>query len=207
MAEQTEPTPPTTPEPTAPTPPAEPEPAPTPEPTPAPAPPQPEPEPTPPEPAQPEPAQPETPPATPAAREEPLRAPGMAALQSEREARRTSDRIAVEAQRRANLAMALGERGVVGGKMKAALRLVDVRYDSHHQPVELDKALETAQAAYDTQFVAAEPQPTYGRAGNGHMPNVHQGARRPAAPDEEAQFAASMRGLFPHIHPSTTAAE
>ena len=131
---------------------------------------------------------------------------------SEREARQAAEKSARDwearstqvvaqaqaVQRQANLTVALVEKGLTGGKARAAVRLLDgIEYDANELPTNLDARIEAASAAYDTDLFAATATPT---PTNGH-PNVHPGARTTPGPDEEAQLAAYMAANFPQLTP------
>lgn len=72
--------------------------------------------------------------------------------------------------RQANLITALADKGLAGGKAKAAARLLDgVEYDDEDEPTNLDVALDAAKASYgEDMFAAGEPtKPKPGGTANG----------------------------------------
>jgi hypothetical protein len=60
---------------------------------------------------------------------------------------------------KANLLNVLADKGLTGGKARAAARLLDdVEYDDDGEPTNLDAALDAAKAAFgETQFTPADP--------------------------------------------------
>lgn len=97
--------------------------------------------------------------------------------------------------RKANLLVALAEKGLTGQTAKAAIRLLDdVEYDADDEPKNLDEALTSAKESYGEAMFAAGAKPAT---------DTHQGKRRDADPDEDEQFAAYMRQNFPETQPSS----
>lgn len=77
---------------------------------------------------------------------------------------------ATEKLRQANLITALADKGLTGGKAKAAARLLDsVEYDDADEPTNLDAALDAGKAVYGEEMFAAgePPKPKPGGSTNG----------------------------------------
>jgi hypothetical protein len=119
-------------------------------------------------------------------------------LQREAEEGRELAAKAIATIRRANLLTALAEEGVVGSKAKAAVKLIDgVEYDDEDEPTNLADCIAAATAEYGDLFSAEA-------AVSAERPDLHAGARRDAAPDEDEAFAAYMQQHFPQSAGSTT---
>jgi hypothetical protein len=107
-----------------------------------------------------------------------------------------------EKLRRANLITALADKGLVGGKARAAARLLTVEYDDGDEPKELDKAIEAAKAEYGEELFAGATPAGSGDQPGGDQPNgdqpqtpdLHQGARAPQTEQEEAAAIQALTG-------------
>lgn len=106
--------------------------------------------------------------------------------------------------RRANLLVALTEKGITGQSAKAAVRLLDaVAYDADDEPVNLDDRLEAAKAQFGSALFAtpAAPEPVETSAA---LPETHAGVRTPAQPNEDELMAGYIATHFPHVGEDTT---
>jgi len=109
---------------------------------------------------------------------------------------------ATQKLREANLLTALAESGLTGPKAKAAVRLLDsIEYDDGDEPTNLPERIEAAKATFGAElFQGATPPPAAnGKPASPARPDVHQGPRRDAEPDEDEQFAAYMKQHFPQV--------
>lgn len=106
---------------------------------------------------------------------------------------------ATEKMRQANLALSLGEVGLVGQQARAVVRLLDgVEFDAADQPVNLTERLEAAKASYGDTIFSTEPPPA-----REEDPDLHHGARREAGDDRTTQnVAAFERQFFPELRPT-----
>lgn len=102
---------------------------------------------------------------------------------------------------RANLITALADKGLMGGKARAAARLLEVEFDDSDEPKDLDDAIKAATAEYGEElFKGAMPegsgdQPT-GETPEGQTPtpNLHQGPQTPMTDEQEEQAIAALTG-------------
>jgi len=117
-------------------------------------------------------------------------------LQREAEEGRALAARATATIRRANLLTAFAEQGVVGSRAKAAVKLVDgVEFDVDDEPTNLADRITAATAEYGDLFSAET-------SAAGH-PNLHEGVRRDAVPNEDEEFAAYMQQHFPQSATTT----
>lgn len=131
-------------------------------------------------------------------------------LEREAEEGRNLAAKATETIRRANLLNALAQKGLGGAKGKAAVKLLeDLEYNDDHEPTNLDDRIEAAKATYPAElFKGATPESERkeGDKGGAARPDLHQGARPDADPDEEALMAEYMKHAFPQAQePAGTA--
>lgn len=112
-------------------------------------------------------------------------------LQREAEEGKALAEKAMQTLQQANLLTALAEAGLTGAKAKAAVKLIEsVDFDDDQQPLNLDERIEAAKAEYGEEvFSTAAPAAA--------RPDLHEGPRRDAEPDEDEAFAAYMRQHFP----------
>jgi hypothetical protein len=91
--------------------------------------------------------------------------------------------------RRANLLLALAEKGLTGGQAKAAAKLVDVTFNADDEPEKLDAAIEAAKAEYgSTLFAVTKSDPTPDPKDpkkDDPDPNLHGGPRKESKKDAE----------------------
>jgi len=103
-------------------------------------------------------------------------------LKQENEENRAKADAATAKAQNANLLAALADKGLVGSKAKAAIRLLDeVEFDDDDEPTNLDDAITAASATYgESQFAAdAAPRPPAPRnnAGAGNQPGPEPSLR------------------------------
>lgn len=112
-----------------------------------------------------------------------------------------------EKLRRANLITALADKGLTGGKAKAAAKLVSVEFDDSDEPKDLDKAIDAAKAEYGEElFQGATPGSSGDPAdpanpGDGtqpQTPDLHQGPRTPATEQEEDAAISQIMSGYAH---------
>lgn len=124
---------------------------------------------------------------------------------------------ATESLRKANLRLALADKGLTGSKAKAAARLIDeVEYDDDGEPINLDARIKAATAAYGDEFFKGatpsketqnnedEEETTSTTSNNSDTTTTsHAGPRRDAkAEEEEAKLLDSyVRENFPGFYP------
>lgn len=93
--------------------------------------------------------------------------------------------------RSANLITALADKGLTGGKARAAARLLTVEFDDKDEPSNLDDAITAAKAEFGEELFAGatpngsgdQPPP---EGGAPQTPDLHQGVRVPATEEDEA---------------------
>lgn len=119
-------------------------------------------------------------------------------------------RDATEKLRKANLLMALSEKGLTGPKAKAAVKLLDeLEYDDvTDEPKELDDAITAAKAVYgDATFTPdamseSKDNKEGDNEGDGN-PDLHEGARRSTTKADQAAEAEKldryMKTNFPQL--------
>jgi hypothetical protein len=125
-------------------------------------------------------------------------------LKREAEAGREAFQTGVKLARDANLKLALTEKGLTGTRARAAMKLLDgVEFDdSSNEPKNLDDAIEAAKTSYGAEMfegATPPPDPDPDENENGResrRPNLHQGARREAGPDEEKRYAEAFKHTF-----------
>jgi flagellar biosynthesis GTPase FlhF len=93
--------------------------------------------------------------------------------------------------RRANLLIALAEKGLTGGKAKAAARLLDgVEFDDDDEPTNIDDALTAAKAEYGPEMFTAA------KADDDRDPDLHPGPRRKADENDEKKINDFVKNNF-----------
>lgn len=115
--------------------------------------------------------------------------------------------VATTKLRKANLLVALTEKGVSGQSAKAAVRLLDaVAYDENDEPINLDDRLEAAKAQFGAGLFTPPPPaeaPAPSEAAPS-LPETHAGVRTPAQPNEDELMAGYIAAHFPHDGEETT---
>lgn len=124
-------------------------------------------------------------------------------LQKEAEDGRRASEAATATLRKANLLLALADKGLVGSKAKAAARLLDdVEYDASDEPKNLDARITAAKAEFgEDLFKGATPADKDDKKDpdkkDDKDPDTHAGPRPPQPDkDEDEQFEAYMQHNF-----------
>jgi hypothetical protein len=113
--------------------------------------------------------------------------------------------------RAANLRLALADKGLTGGKAKAAARLLDgVQFNGDDEPTNLDDAITSAKATYGDELFAVvkteekpppegeTPEEKAAREALEKDPNLHAGARKNSKEaDEDALIGDYVKFHFP----------